>query len=286
MKTAVSSYSFKRMMTQNGETEFTVISKAKEIGFDAIEFVDLQPPEGLTELEYAAQLKAEAERVGIEISCYSIGADVYNGLNGDLEQEIERVKSKVDITAALGAKLMRHDAVFAFPPHPLDFADVLPTLAESCRKITEYAMTMGIRTMVENHGFFCQDSDRVIALVSAVGHPNFGLQVDMGNFLCVDENPVLAVSKCANHAFNVHVKDFIFKSGEEGIPGKGFITTRGGNYIRGTIAGHGIVPIKSCITALKKVGYDGYLTLEFEGLEILPQAIEMGYEKICQLINQ
>ena len=68
--------------------------------------------------------------------------------------------------------------------------------------------------MVENHGFFCQDSDRVELLVNKVAHKNFGLLVDMGNFLCVDEDPAVAVGRCAPYAFNVHVKDFIKKSGE------------------------------------------------------------------------
>ena len=38
--------------------------------------------------------------------------------------------------------------------------------------MTEYAAAKGIKTMVENHGFFCQDSDRVEKLVTAVAHPN------------------------------------------------------------------------------------------------------------------
>jgi hypothetical protein len=45
--------------------------------------------------------------------------------------------------------------------------------------------------MVENHGFFCQDSERVEKLITQVGKENFGALVDIGNFLCVDESPAL-----------------------------------------------------------------------------------------------
>lgn len=285
MKTAVSSYSFSALMSQTGDTQRTVIKKAKELGFDAIEFTDLKPENGMTELEYAQILKKEAEAVGIEISCYSIGANL---LNDDLDAEVERVKAKVDVAYELGAKLLRHDASFGFPNNDRGFrgfADVVDRLAEGCRRITEYAKGKGIRTMVENHGFFCQDSDRVELLVNRVADLNFGLQVDMGNFLCVDEDPAVAVSRCAPYAFNVHAKDFIFKRGEEGCPGDGFIHTRGGNYIRGTIVGHGVVPVRQCTAAFKRAGYDGYLTLEFEGCERVEFALEQGAKylrKLCE----
>ena len=286
MKTAVSSYSFDYLIKKCGETQLSVIKKAKEFGFDAIEFTDLCPPENVTQKEYAKMIKEEAERVGIEISCYSVSADLLSGSDGDLEKEIEKVKEKVDIAAELGVTLMRHDATFNFHGERgyRGFINVVDRLAEGCRKITEYAETKGIKTMVENHGFFCQDSDRVELLVNTVAHDNFGLLIDMGNFMCADEDPTLAVSRCAPYAFNVHVKDFFFKKGGEGPSVGGFMQTRAGNYIRGTIAGHGVVPIKQCVAALKRVGYNGYLTLEFEGPERIDEALKLGSEFLRNII--
>ena len=275
------------MMRTQGETQLSVMAKAKEYGFDAIEFTDLTPPEGTTQAEYALQLRAEADRLGLEISGYSIGADMLAGCNGDQDAEVARVKAQVDIAALLRVPVMRHDASsgkFLEPRQHRGFIDVVDRIADGCRQITEYAETKGIRTTVENHGYFCQDSDRVELLVNTVAHPNFGLQVDMGNFLCVDENPVTAVSRCAPYAFNAHAKDFLFKSGQEDQP-EGFFQTRGGNYIRGTVVGHGIVPVKQCVAILKRAGYNGYLTLEFEGVERVDFALAAGAKylsKLCQ----
>lgn len=289
MKTSVSSYSFAYLMQTEGETQLSVIKKAKDIGFDAIEFTDLCPPEGVEAEEYAKMLKAEAEACGLEISCYSVGADFLSGSGGCLEKEIELVKRKVDIAKALGVKLMRHDASFSFLNNDRGyngFINVVDRLAEGCRAVTEYAQGFGIKTMIENHGFFCQDSDRVELLVNRVAHRNFGLLVDMGNFMCVDEDPGLAVGRCAPYAFNAHVKDFVFKSGVEECPGEGFIHTRAGNYIRGTIIGHGAVPIRQCVSALKRAGYDGYLTLEFEGLERSDTALKYGCDYLKRLCGK
>ncbi len=284
MKSSVSSYSFQKLINKGLHTHFSVIALAKEYGFDAIEFTDLLVPEGKTELEFAEELKAEAKRVGIEISGYSIGADLLNGCGGELDKEIQRICRKVDVTEALGAPLLRHDITFASPKGYQGYVNLLPRFVEAVRAITDYAEKKGIRTCTENHGFFSQDSERVVALVNAAERDNFGLQVDMGNFLCVDEDPATAVGRCAPYAFNAHVKDFIFKPGTEEIPGDGFIHTRAGNYIRGTIAGHGIVPIRQCVKALKRVGYDGYLTLEFEGMEEVEFAIKAGLKFINSLI--
>lgn len=287
MKTSVSSYSFQYLINHCGETQFTVMAKAKEYGFDAIEFTDLVPPEGVSQEDFALQLRAEADRLGLEISGYSVGADLLAGSDGDLDAEVEKIKKKVDIAALLGCKVMRHDAAsgkFLGGREYRGFRDVVDRLADGCRRITEYAATKGIRTCVENHGFFAQDSDRVELLVNTVANPNFGLQVDMGNFLCADEDPVTAVSRCAPYAFNLHAKDFLLKSGQEDIP-EGFFRTRGGNYLRGTILGHGVVPVKQCIAIAKHAGYNGYVTLEFEGCERNDLGIINGAKylhKLCE----
>lgn len=140
--------------------------------------------------------------------------------------------------------------------------------------------------MVENHGFFCQDSDRVAALHRAVDFENFGLLVDMGNFLCADEDPATAVSRVAPLAFYVHAKDFHIKDGSGLNPGAGFMKTRGANYIRGAILGHGNVPVGRCLSALSQAGYDGYVAIEFEGLENAETAMAIGLENLrCYLLN-
>ena len=83
----------------------------------------------------------------------------------------------------------------------------------------------------------------------------------MGNFLCADADPVKACTIAAPHAFHVHAKDFLFKSGEYDCP-EGFFSTLGKNHIRGTVVGHGTVPVKNCVNALKRGGYDGWLSAE------------------------
>ncbi|HZJ83435.1 MAG TPA: sugar phosphate isomerase/epimerase family protein, partial [Clostridia bacterium] len=260
MKIGVSSYSLMGLVTSGKLKQIDVIALAKKIGFDVIEFIPFILEEGETKEDFALRAKEECARIGIGMGSYTVDADFLNGSEGDLDEEIQRVKGEVDIARILGSKTMRHDATVGFPTNhvgPRDFDAALPRLIEGCREVTEYAQQFGIKTMIENHGFFSQDSDRLEKLVNGVNHPNFGLLVDMGNFLCVDEEPEKAIGKLMPYAFHVHAKDFHIKSGMHPDPGQGWFKSRGGNYLRGAIIGHGDVPILQCMRIVKDAGYEG-----------------------------
>ena len=57
MKFSVSSYSFQRLLNSGKYTQLDLINVAKEMGFDGIEFIDLMPTDGMSDLEYAAVLR-------------------------------------------------------------------------------------------------------------------------------------------------------------------------------------------------------------------------------------
>jgi len=277
MKIGVSSYSFAKLKKEPTE----LIALAKELGFAAIEYTDMDCPDRDT----AQALAEESARVGLPIICYTIGADF---LQESVDEEIARLKGMVDIAEVLGVKLMRHDATRGFdePENTHNsWAQAQPILARACREVTEYAATKGIATMIENHGFFCQDSERVAALVGEVNHPNFGVLADMGNFCCADENPAIAIGNVAAMTKHVHAKDFHIKSGDGEHPGEGWFHSRAGNYLRGAVIGHGNVPIRQCLGNLSRAGYDGYVSIEFEGMEEPALALRIGrnnLERFCE----
>ena len=275
MQVSVSSYSFSKM--KNSPLE--CLRLAKEWGFAAIEFTEV-------DMDTAGQLREESDRLNFPILGYTIGADFLQAES--VETEAERLYDQVEIAQVLGVQKMRHDASRGFKaPHNAhtSFAEALPLLAKGCRLVTEYAAERGIITSVENHGFFCQDSARVAALVGAVNHPNFGVLVDIGNFLCADEDPAKATGNLAAMAKHVHAKDFHVKPGTEDNPGHGWFQSRGGNFLRGSIIGHGNVPVRQCLGNLKRAGYDGYVSIEFEGMEDCETALRLGLANLERFIE-
>lgn len=282
MKYSVSSYSYSQLTSSGKYTEKQLIALAKEMGFDGIEFAEIHTLDGLDKLEYAKELKAEADKNEIEIVAYCIGANLLH----DTDAEIERLKGEVDVAAALGVPVMRHDASWGYDKEARSqrgFNNALPELVRGYKAVTEYAKTKGIRTCIENHGFFCQDSCRVEAIINGVADDNFGALVDIGNFMCADEDPAKAVGNVAPYAFHVHAKDFHFKKGTDFIPTEGFFMTRGGNYLRGAVIGHGDVPVVQCLKILKNAGYHGYITVEFEGMENAKNGVKWGLNTLKRI---
>ena len=285
MKGSVTSYSYSQAYSDQF-TIFDAMDHAKAHGADGFEFAGFDVPEGMTKEDRARELRAYSEKIGLPIAAYAIGANFLN--EEDLSDDVERACREVDIAEILGAPVMRHDVAWGFPgwyKGVRTFSAVLPRIAEGCRRVTKYAEKRGIRTCTENHGFFAQDADRIVALVTEVGNPNYGALCDMGNFLCADDNSAIAVGKVAPFTFHVHAKDFLVKSGMEVNPGAGWFASRGGNYLRGTIIGHGMVPVAQYIKVLKAAGYDGYVTVEFEGMEKTLQAIEIGIANLKRFIG-
>lgn len=286
MKISVSTYSYGSYLRDAKLGIYGCIDHAAGEGFDGIEFVE---GEWQKNAAGAGRIKEHCEKAGITPVAFLVGADFINRGGSDGREEIARVKSLVDTAAALGCTMLRHDVTGGLPADQKvgrSFDALLPKLAERIREVTKYAEQKGIRTMSENHGFFAQDSDRVEKLINAVGHPNYGALIDCGNFLCADEEPTRGVGVMAPYAFHVHAKDFLRKSGMEIDPGEGWFRSRGGNYLRGTVIGHGEAHIAQSVGILRRAGYDGYVTVEFEGMEDNLTGICLGRKNLLRFMEQ
>lgn len=267
MKIGVSSYSFSRYMKHTGANYLKICDLAREMGFDGIEFIDLdlnvQPAESVPAL--AAEIRAHCDSLGLPVAAYTVHADFIDGTD-----EVERLKRQVDVAQILGAPVMRHDVTWR---RDIPWREIIDRTAANIREVAEYAQSKGVRTCTENHGYVLQDANRVEALILAVNHPNYGWLVDMGNFLCADEPPMHALPIAASYAVHAHAKDFLLKRES---PGEGWFPTRNGWALRGTVVGHGVVPIADCVQVLRDAGYDGWLSLEFEGMEENLTALRCG----------
>jgi sugar phosphate isomerase/epimerase len=231
-------------------------------------------------MKTALDIRDYCAKIGLEIVAYTVDA---NFLTDDLQGELARLRACVDIAAALGAGITRHDAAWAKRPlFRYGYKDAITEIAPHIRELTEYAQSRGVKTCTENHGSFFQDPERVKELIDGVNHPNFGWLIDIGNFMGVDADVINAVSIAAPDAFPLHVKDNLYKSGDEIAP-EGWHCTRGGNYTRATVPGHGVVPIQQALRIVNQAGYDFYASLEFEGWEDNIQALKSGYAYLRKL---
>ena len=262
MKICASTYSFGKYR-ENG-IEF-MIDKAAKLGFDGVEIVD-GTFDGSDDPATAETVRALCAKQGLEIASFCTGAEL---LYGDEKEHVRRLCAKIDAAAAYGAAVFRHDVSGGFRGEDAGktYDDAIPIVAPICREAAAYAQSVGVVSTTENHGYFSQDSARVKKLIEKTAHANFGALIDLGNFMCVDEDPNAAVAALAPYAKHVHAKDFYFKPRNGEDPGPGWFGTRGGNHLKGAIIGQGDARVFRSLAILKNAGYDGWISVEFEGTE-------------------
>lgn len=204
MKIGLSSYSLSRAMAAG---EMDILDAIRWIGENGGDHMDVVP--GPFSIEnhkdpIIQKIKDTAKSCGVLLGNYAVSGNFAAGTAQERKAEVERLKGQVDIAAALGVSLMRHDAAHfggtAQQNSIENFDRLLPQMAEGCAQVAEYAAQYGISTSIENHGWFNNGAERVIRLVKAVNRENFGLTLDVGNFVCVDECPNIAGGKCLPYA--------------------------------------------------------------------------------------
>jgi sugar phosphate isomerase/epimerase len=288
MKLSVSTYSLSRWRNENGKSLDDSVDQIAAMGVKGIEFSGLDEKAKKNPVKRAEQLRKRVEKHGLKVPSYCVGAEL---LVPESEQRkvIERLKGEVDVAAALGAPSMRHDVTRGFGDQNKSlriartFESALKHIVPAIREVADYAKTKGVKTSLENHGFYMQESKRVEKLIKTVNHPNYGLTIDMGNFLCVNEDPVSAVKRLAKFAQMAHVKDFHVRK-KNTKPPTGWFDTPTEIALRGAICGHGEIDIPAEIKLLKRAGYNGFLSLEFEGMEEPLGAVRAGLDYLRPLV--
>ena len=283
MKLGISAYSYNRLVKNGGITWFDAIRKIAALGADAIEFAAFDAPDGFDKLGYAKEMGAACKDAGLPVVCYAISADFMGGTRAGADAEVLRLDGELAIAQALGAPLMRHDVGWNFPEEygsVKSFENILPRVADATRRVTERAQALGIRTCTENHGLYMQGAERIGRLCAAVNHVNYGILADVGNFICADEDGAQALGAVLPMVFHVHVKDMLYRSGKEVSPGRGWGMTRGGNYFKGAVLGHGHTPLVPALRVLKRAKYQGYMNIEYEGGENPDQGLEISVENM------
>ena len=287
MKIGLSSYSLSRAIASGQLGILEAIDWIANAGGEHMEVVpggawDIHVP-GLPE-----KLAARAKEAGIDLSSYTIGANFVNDDPAARAAEVARIKGEVDIAAALGVKFMRYDAGWRPIPETTleNFEKDLPLVADCCREVAAYAARYGITCSVENHGYHFQDCERVRRLVKMVDLPNYRTTLDVGNFLCADGDPVSSVRTNIDIASFIHFKDFFRRTAGNPPIGEGWSRSRAGHYLRATVIGHGSVELVPIVKIIKESGYDGYVSVEFEGKEDCLWACKVSLDNAKKLFAE
>ncbi|MBO7146137.1 MAG: sugar phosphate isomerase/epimerase [Lentisphaeria bacterium] len=285
LKVGLNSYSMAKAVKKGEIDIFGIIRFTAEQGGKHIEIV---PGSSCTVDDFDAvdAIAKAIKEAGLEISSYTVSADFMLPTAAEVRAEIERLKQEVIKGARMGASRMRHDAGWRDlqNTHYEQFEKDLPIAVDACGEIADFARQYGIVTSVENHGMHFQGSERVLRLIQGVNRDNFRMTVDVGNFLCVDEDPEIAVQNCIRYASMIHFKDFTIRRDPPNV--KGYLKTAHGRYLRGACIGDGDIPLTAVMKTIVDSGYDGFLSIEYEGFEDCREACARSFENVAAMLEK
>lgn len=280
MKLGLSSYSINKEVAEGRMTLASAIDWIASQGAECVELVPFSftfvKEDNTIDYALIEVAKRSALDAGIEIANYSVLANLLVEEEAAYEAEVERVKTHVRIAAELGAPMMRHDISAFRRPRGENgveyFEQLFPRMIDAATRISEYGRSIGITTLLENHGFFVNGCDRCERLVRAVHRDNYKMLLDTGNIACVDEDPAVAAAKLSPLAQMIHLKDFYIRKRDPGDTtefdcGGHWFKSNAGRYLRGSIMGQGDLDMWEILGAIKASGYNGHIAIEFEGFE-------------------
>ncbi|MBR3921150.1 MAG: AMP-binding protein [Oscillospiraceae bacterium] len=224
-----------------------IYSMAKDLGFDGIEIrglgddifaVKARP---FTEGQISKTVKKLSE-IGIEIPCLSSGCCLKDKNN--LDEVISEISSYINLAVKLKTPFIR--ILGDREPMPVDEVDD-SYVAEVLVKLADIAKDKGVTLLVETNGVYA-DTKRLKALLDKVDRIEVAALWDMHHpYRYANENPDETVENLGAYIKYCHVKDSIMVDGKAEYK----------------LMGEGDMPLSEMFEALGKIGYEGYISLEW-----------------------
>jgi sugar phosphate isomerase/epimerase len=262
LKLSLAAYSFRQWLDLKKKpkpdmslADFIDFAAAQEI--DAVELTAYYFAE--TTPEYLAALKARATRLGLDVSGTAVGNNFCVPDPDKLKAELAMVKAWVEHTSRLGGKTIR---IFAGNVAKGDSEEkardrAVATIQEAC----DYAAKYGIYLALENHGGITGTADQLLAIVKAVKHDAFGVNLDTGNFHTAD--PYADLERIAPYAVVCQIKTEVHPAGKEVQD----------------------ADLPRLLDILRKANYRGYVALEYEAKEDAKVAVPRHLATLKRLIG-
>jgi sugar phosphate isomerase/epimerase len=161
----------------------------------------------------------------------------------------ELMRKLIGIAEAMGAKYIRTFA--GQVPKDTNIDAMTETVAKALKPLCKEAGSRGVKISIESHDDWC-GSARLLKLIGLIDEPNgFGVTWDIFNGLHANIEPwEKAYAALKQHILYCHVKDGWFSDDHKQH-----------HYCP---VGAGDLPLNAVLKALKKDGYNSYLSFEWE----------------------
>ena len=246
-KISLAEWSLHRML-YSGELdhlEFCAITKEK-FNLDAVEYVNSFFFDKARDLDYLREMKTRADDQGVAsllIMCDN------EGHLGDPNMQARETAVENHYKWAEAARFLGCHSIRVNAQSSGSYEEQIKLASDGLRRLTEFGETLGINTIVENHGGLSSNAKWLSSVMEKVNHPMCGTLPDFGNFKIDDDNwydRYRGVEELMPYAKAVSAKSHSFNAdGDE-------INTDFGRMMR----------------IVMNSGYNGYIGIEFEGGDV------------------
>ncbi len=259
---ALATYSFWRFKDGLKLPIETCIDQAARMGFDGVDILHIQMEKESN--DYLQNLKRRALINGVDLCCLSTHQSFVSPDEAKRQKNIDHTIKCIELAYSLGIPIIRINTGRWGTTKSFDklmedrgIEPVLPGYTEdegfkwvidSIEKCLPAAEKCGVILGLENHWGLSRTPEGLMRIIKAVNSPWLQVLLDTGNFL---EDPYNKLDQCASEAVFMQVKTYY---------GGGIWYTLDLDYIR-------------IARIMRKHGFRGYVSLEFEGNEDYKTAI-------------
>ena len=224
-----------------------IYSMAKDVGFNGIEIRGIGEELNTVKAKPFRADKiddtiAKLKKLKLEIPCLSCGACLKFADKHD--ENIEEIKQYIELAAKLETPYIR--ILGDLTPEPdgeVDDAYVASVLKEICA----FAEEKGVTLLVETNGVY-SDTMRLKKLLDSVESKAVGALWDLHHpYRYMNESAAVTTENLGDYIRFVHVKDSAIEDGK----------------LVYKLMGEGDMPLREMFAALQKIGYTGYVSLEW-----------------------
>ncbi|MGP0062627.1 MAG: sugar phosphate isomerase/epimerase family protein [Isosphaeraceae bacterium] len=245
------------------------------LGYEGLELLADVPhawPAGLLAIQKRGILEA-MEHAGLSFS--NINAFMMNAIN-DYRQpywypsfiepdphyrrvRIDHTFRSLSLCAELGAPHITTEPGGPLAPGQ-SRQEAIDLFVEVLKPLAEHAHKLGVLLLIEPEpGLLLETTDQYLEVAERVNAPSIGLNFDVGHAYCVSEDLPRAIAKLAPHIRHYHLEDIA--------------ATRVHHHL---VPGMGAIDFAEVVGAIRKSGYDGWLTVELYPFIDDPDAAARG----------
>ena len=234
--------------------------KARELGFDAVEYVSqLYVQEKLSSASFESLIKELNKRSkdqGIEnvIMMVDNEGELAAPTKAHRDQAIENHRKWIDAAAELGCHSIRVNLFGEGTEH--DFSIWKETASDGLGRLAQYAAKSNMNVIVENHGGMTSDAAKLVEVIKMIDLKNCGTLPDFGNFCTKREGGERWLTPCIEE-YDRYKGVAEMMPFAKGVSAKSYDFDTKGNETK--------IDYKKMLEIVKDAGYTGRIGVEYEG---------------------